>query len=142
MCIHRNEPVKKKISPTLLKLLKGKSCFYLKSLNASLERDIGVVLEAGGKYYRQRGWALRPPSEEGICIPSGFTGRAPFSLEHVESEASRGHLKVAATLESGAGRDLADFGVFNDAAAELFDGGLQHGSPEILAVDVKVGERF
>jgi hypothetical protein len=52
-----NEPVKKKISPTLLKLLKGKSCFYLKSLDTSLERDIGVVLEAGAKYYRQRGWA-------------------------------------------------------------------------------------
>jgi hypothetical protein len=56
MCIYMNEPVKKKISPALLKVLKGKSCFYLKCLDASLERDIEAVLEAGTKYYRQHGW--------------------------------------------------------------------------------------
>jgi hypothetical protein len=31
---------------------------------------------------------------------------------------------MAATLEGGAGGDLADFGVFDDAAAEFFGGGL------------------
>jgi len=56
MCIYMNEPVKKKISPALLKLLKGKSCFYVKSLDASLEKDIEAALEAGAKYYREKGW--------------------------------------------------------------------------------------
>jgi len=56
MCIYMNEPVKKKISPALLKLLKGKSCFYVKSLDASLEKDIEAALEAGAKYYREEGW--------------------------------------------------------------------------------------
>jgi hypothetical protein len=56
MCIYMNEPVKKKISPALLKVLKGKTCFYLKSLDASLEKDIEAALDAGAKHYRQRGW--------------------------------------------------------------------------------------
>jgi len=49
-------------------------------------------------------------------------------------------MKVAATSEGGAGGDLADFGVFDDTAAEFFDGGLQHRAAEIVAVDVEVGE--
>ncbi|HET6932328.1 MAG TPA: hypothetical protein VFI45_18515 [Candidatus Acidoferrum sp.] len=56
MCIYMNEPVKKKISPALLKLLKGKTCFYLKGLDASLEKDIEAALEEGAKYYRVREW--------------------------------------------------------------------------------------
>jgi hypothetical protein len=56
MCIYMNEPVKKKLSPALLKLLKGKTCFYVTSLDASLEKDIEAALEAGTKYYRERGW--------------------------------------------------------------------------------------
>src|ERR1700722_4569303 len=54
----------------------------------------------------------------------------------------RGHLKVAATLERGAGGDLADFGVFDDAEAKSFEGGLQHGTADVVAVDVEVGEGF
>ena len=45
-------------------------------------------------------------------------------------------------LEGSAGGDLADFGVFDYSAAEFFRGGLQHGAPEIVAVDVEVGEGF
>jgi hypothetical protein len=56
MCIYMNEPVKKTISPTLLKLLKGKTCFYVKSLDGTLERDIEAALTASAKYYRERGW--------------------------------------------------------------------------------------
>lgn len=56
MCIYMNEPVKKKISPALLKLLKGKTCFYVKNLDASLEEGIEAALVAGAKYYRERGW--------------------------------------------------------------------------------------
>jgi hypothetical protein len=56
MCIYMNEPVKKKLSPALVKLLKGKTCFYVKGLDAGLEKDIVAALEAGAKYYRERGW--------------------------------------------------------------------------------------
>ncbi len=56
MCIYMNEPVKKKISPALLKLLKGKTCFYLKSLDETLQKDIKAALDASAKYYRERGW--------------------------------------------------------------------------------------
>ena len=56
MCIYMNEPVKKKISPAVLKLLKGKTCFYLKSLDEPLQKDIEAALDASAKYYRERGW--------------------------------------------------------------------------------------
>ncbi|HET7107780.1 MAG TPA: hypothetical protein VFI38_13300 [Candidatus Acidoferrum sp.] len=56
MCIYMNDPVKKKISPALLKLLKGKTCFYVKHLDASLEKDIVAALEESMKYYREKGW--------------------------------------------------------------------------------------
>ena len=45
-------------------------------------------------------------------------------------------------LEGGAGGDLADFGIFDGAAAEFFGGGLEHGAAEVVAVDVAAGERF
>jgi hypothetical protein len=48
----------------------------------------------------------------------------------------------ARDLERGADGDLADFGVFDDAAAKLFDSGLKHGAAEVVAVDVKPGERL
>ena len=43
-------------------------------------------------------------------------------------------------LEGGAGGDLADFGVFDGAAAEIFDGSLEHGAAEVVAVDVEAGK--
>jgi hypothetical protein len=56
MCIYMNEPVKKKLSPALLKLLKGKTCFHLENLDVSLKNDIETALQAGAEYYRGRGW--------------------------------------------------------------------------------------
>jgi hypothetical protein len=49
---------------------------------------------------------------------------------------------AAPDLERGAGGDLADFGVFDDAAAKFFDSGLKHGAAEVMAVDVESGERL
>ena len=43
-------------------------------------------------------------------------------------------------LEGGAGGDLADFGVFDFAAAEFLEGGLEHGAGEVMAVDVEAGK--
>jgi hypothetical protein len=56
MCIYMNGKAKKEISPTLLKLLKGKTCFHVKKLDDGLKRDIEAALVAGTKAYRERGW--------------------------------------------------------------------------------------
>jgi hypothetical protein len=48
----------------------------------------------------------------------------------------------ALDLERDAGGDLADFGIFDHAAAKLFDSGLKHGAAEVMAVDVESGERL
>jgi hypothetical protein len=56
MCIYMNEAVKTKLSPALLKLLKGKTCFHLKKLDDELRKDIELALELGTKAYRERGW--------------------------------------------------------------------------------------
>jgi hypothetical protein len=51
MCIYMNDDAKKKLSPELLKLLKGKKCFHLKNLDDGLRRDIEAALELGIKAY-------------------------------------------------------------------------------------------
>jgi hypothetical protein len=56
MCIYMNPAMRKKISPALLKLLKGKSCFHLKKLDEGLMKDVEAALEAGAAYYAGRGW--------------------------------------------------------------------------------------
>jgi hypothetical protein len=47
---------KKKLSPALLKLLKGKTCFHVKNLDDGLRKDIEAALEMSTKVYRERGW--------------------------------------------------------------------------------------
>ncbi len=56
MCIYMNEKTKKAISPALMKLLKGKSCFYIKKLDDGLKKDIEASLVMGTKAFRERGW--------------------------------------------------------------------------------------
>jgi hypothetical protein len=56
------------------------------------------------------------------------TAYIPPAADGGRYKGKKGHLKVAATSECGAGGDFADFGVFDDAAAEFFRGGLQHGA--------------
>ena len=56
MCIYMDEKAKKEISPALLRLLKGKSCFHVKTWNDGLENDIEAALVLGTKAYRERGW--------------------------------------------------------------------------------------
>ncbi|MCC6711563.1 MAG: DUF1801 domain-containing protein [Candidatus Pacebacteria bacterium] len=48
--------LKKFFSPKLLTLLKGKSCFHLKRLDADLLADIKHALEVGFKEYQTKGW--------------------------------------------------------------------------------------
>ena len=56
MCMYLNDEVKKKLSPALLKLLKGKACFHVKTLEDGLLRDIEAALVLGVKSCRERGW--------------------------------------------------------------------------------------
>jgi hypothetical protein len=56
MPIYMNPALKNKLSPSLNKLLKGKTCFYIKKLDADLLRDIQAALNEGMKRYKDRGW--------------------------------------------------------------------------------------
>jgi hypothetical protein len=50
------DPKSPKLSPALMKLLKGKSCFYVKVLTPELRRDIQTALRAGAQSYKKLGW--------------------------------------------------------------------------------------
>jgi hypothetical protein len=56
MCMYMHGAAKKKLSPALLKLLKGKTCFHVKTLDDGLRKDIEAALEMSTKVYRERGW--------------------------------------------------------------------------------------
>jgi len=42
--------------PELLRHLKGKSCFHIKTLTPELREQIRAVLQSGFESYQQRGW--------------------------------------------------------------------------------------
>ena len=56
MCIYMNDKAKQQISPALLKLLKGKTCFHVKALDDGLKKDVEAALVLGTKAYQERGW--------------------------------------------------------------------------------------
>lgn len=56
MCIYMNDEAKKKLSPNLMKLLQGKTCFHVKKLDDGLRSDIEAALELGTQAYKERGW--------------------------------------------------------------------------------------
>ena len=56
MAVYGNPAVKKQLSPALLKLLKGKSCFHVKQLTPELRGDISAALEVSYDGYRKLGW--------------------------------------------------------------------------------------
>jgi hypothetical protein len=51
-----NDEVRKNPPPSLLKLLKGKTCFHWKKLDERLRKDIAAALELGTKSYKARDW--------------------------------------------------------------------------------------
>ena len=55
MPIYTLPEAKKALSPALLKLLKGKSCFYVKKLDRALEADIAQALKEGFELYKKKG---------------------------------------------------------------------------------------
>lgn len=56
MPIYADTSLEKVFKPELLKLLKGKSCFHIKELNADLEKQIAKALDAGYRLYKKRKW--------------------------------------------------------------------------------------
>ena len=56
MPVYTHAAIRKQIPPELLKLLKGKSCFYIRGLSPLLERQVRKVLKVGFRQYRKQGW--------------------------------------------------------------------------------------
>jgi len=56
MPVYTRPELKKYFAPELLALLKGKSCFHIKTLDARLQRQIKSALAAGFKLYKKNGW--------------------------------------------------------------------------------------
>jgi len=56
MPIYTDTSLKDVFKPKLLKLLKGKSCFHIKQLDANLEKQIEEALKKGYSLYKKRGW--------------------------------------------------------------------------------------
>jgi len=56
MPIYTDEELKDVFKPELLKLLKGKSCFYIKELTPEIVSQIEKALEIGYKLYKKRKW--------------------------------------------------------------------------------------
>ncbi len=56
MPVYAEPEVKALFAPELLKLLKGKSCFHLKTLDETLLAQVEDALRQGFALYRQRGW--------------------------------------------------------------------------------------
>jgi len=56
MPIYTDTSSEKVFKPELLRLLKGKSCFHIKSLDNQLEIQIEDALKKGYSLYKKRGW--------------------------------------------------------------------------------------
>jgi hypothetical protein len=56
MPVYINTELKAMFKPELLKLLKGKSCFHIKSLDSEIEMQIAEALDKGYMMYKERGW--------------------------------------------------------------------------------------
>lgn len=56
MCVYTDGPAKTRISPALLKLRKGKSCFQIKAWDEALGADVRAALAVAKETYRERGW--------------------------------------------------------------------------------------
>jgi len=56
MPIYADTSLKDVFGKELLALLKGKSCFHIKKLDAALEKQIAHALKKGYALYKERGW--------------------------------------------------------------------------------------
>lgn len=56
MPVYIDTELKAMFKPELLKLLKGKSCFHIKSVDSEIETQIVEALDKGYMMYKERGW--------------------------------------------------------------------------------------
>jgi len=56
MPVYTDTKLKDFFDPELLSLLKGKSCFHIKTLSPKLEKQIEKALKSGYSLYKKRGW--------------------------------------------------------------------------------------
>ncbi len=56
MPIYAETSLKEVFKPELLKLLKGKSCFYIRDLSPEIVSQIEEALELGFNLYKERDW--------------------------------------------------------------------------------------
>ncbi|OSZ82495.1 hypothetical protein CAP35_04285 [Chitinophagaceae bacterium IBVUCB1] len=56
MPVYSNEEIKDVFHPDLLKCLKGKSCFHIKTTDKELMKHIKTALKAGYAQYKKNGW--------------------------------------------------------------------------------------
>lgn len=56
MPVYVDTEIKEFFAPELLKLLKGKSCFHIKTLDGQTLGNIESALKSGFEIYKQRGW--------------------------------------------------------------------------------------
>jgi hypothetical protein len=54
--IYMQPALKNKLAPSLTRLLKGKTCFYIKKVDPDLVRNIESALQLGTKFFQDRGW--------------------------------------------------------------------------------------
>jgi hypothetical protein len=56
MPVYGSEKVKETFTPQLLKTLKGKACFHIKTTDKELMKDIRQALKTGYEAYKKNGW--------------------------------------------------------------------------------------
>ncbi len=56
MPVYGSETVKETIAPELLKTLKGKACFHIKTTDKELMKQIKQALKSGYDAYKKQGW--------------------------------------------------------------------------------------
>ena len=56
MPVYGSEKVKETFTPQLLKTLKGKACFHIKTTDKELMKDIRQALKTGYEAYKTNGW--------------------------------------------------------------------------------------
>lgn len=64
MPVYTDEELKEIVSPDLMRLRKGKSCFHVKKLDEGLEKDIKEALALGFEHYRELGWIAGPTEQQ------------------------------------------------------------------------------
>ena len=58
MPVYCNPALAEKLAPELMKTLKGKACFHIKSLSPEMLGHIREALKIGYESYRERSWAV------------------------------------------------------------------------------------